>query len=183
MKKLHYLLLTIVLIVTTAPGCKKNKTEEQLPPETHVGAFTFGCKVDGKIYTASGKDGLLISEYVDYSFNSIDSIIYISAVNTKNPKFSFDLTIHYLDSIGTYAMKTYPYEGIFNDNSNGSLPGPSNTFTTSDNHIGYMSIKYFNGVYAPYNQGTILAGTFEMDALNGEGKVIHITDGRFDIGQ
>ncbi len=41
----------------TAASCKKNKTEEQLPPETHEGKFTFGCKVDGKIYTASGKGG------------------------------------------------------------------------------------------------------------------------------
>ena len=44
-------------MLLTVAGCKKNKNEEQLPPETHVGAFTFGCKVDGKIYTASGKIG------------------------------------------------------------------------------------------------------------------------------
>jgi hypothetical protein len=154
-----------------------------LPPETHVGAFTFGCKVDGKIYTASGKGGLLTDQHVLYNLNSIDSIIYISARNTTNPNFSFDLTIHYSDTMGTYLMKTYPCEGIFNDDSNGSIPGSSNTYSTTDTNIGSITIKYFNGSYNLYNIGTILAGTFEMNAVNSDGKVIHITEGRFDIGQ
>ena len=33
------------MLLLTAASCKKNKTEEQLPPETHVGAFTFGFNV------------------------------------------------------------------------------------------------------------------------------------------
>ena len=40
-----------------------------------------------------------------------------------------------------------------------------------------MNIKYFTA-----SVGGILAGTFEMNAINGNGKIIRITEGRFDIG-
>lgn len=182
MKHFKIIILFIIAIITLSASCKKISTQEQLPPETHVGAFTFGCKVDGKIYTAIGKDGLLTDQHVLYNFSSIDSLIYISARNTTNPNFSFDLTIHYSDTLGTYLMKTYPYEGVFNDDSNGTIPGTSNTFTTSNTYFGKVNIKYFNGKFNPPMFATVLAGTFEMDAINGEGKVIHITEGRFDIG-
>ncbi len=186
MKKLHYLLLILVLTISTAPGCKKNKTEEQLPPETHVGAFTFGCKVDGKIYTASGKGGGLLSDdHVYYSMVATDSSISIGAGSTSNSKNKFNcfFTIKYIADTGIYLMKTFPYEGKFYDESNGNLPGTSNTFTTTDSYIGKIHIKYFNGSFNPPTFATVIAGTFEMDAVNGEGKVIHITEGRFDIGQ
>ncbi len=171
------------IIILTAPNCKKTNTKEQLPPETQEGKFTFGCKVDGKIYTASGMGGLLSNQHISYNLITSDSSIYISARNTNNPNFSFDLTIHYLGTLGTYLMKTYPYEGIFSDYSNGTIPGALNIFTTADSYIGKVTIKYFNGSYKPYNKGTIMAGTFEMDAVNGNGKIIHITEGRFDVGQ
>ena len=61
--------------------------------------------------------------------------------------------------------------------------GTSNTFTTSNTYVGKINIKYFNGQFNPPMFATVLAGTFEMDAVNGEGKVIHITEGRFDIGK
>lgn len=59
--------------------------------------------------------------------------------------------------------------------------GGYNTFKTSDVNIGELNIKYFDGIILPHNTGTILSGTFEMEVVNKEGKVIHITDGRFDI--
>lgn len=176
-KKLHYLIAIFVVIITTAPGCKKT-TEEQLPPETHVGAFTFGCKVDGKIYTASGKlpgfGGLNLNpQYVHYSFMPLD-LLDISAQNyLTDLRIRFEFIFQYRDSPGTYFLKTG--DGFFYDGKT--------SYRTTNIHTGSVTIKYFNGTLMPINLGTILAGTFEMDAVNGEGKVIHITDGRFDIGQ
>lgn len=180
-KILLYAACLLSTIILNALSCRKN-VEEQLPPETHEGNYTIGFKVDGKVYTASGKGGLLASEHVIYSFSTSDSSINIFAGDTKS-KFSIELIIKYLGNPGIYLMKTYPYQGTFYDDSNGTIPGTSNTFTTTDNYTGKVTVKYFNGSYAPYNKGTILSGTFEMDAVNGNGKVIHITEGRFDIGQ
>lgn len=175
----------VALILLLSGSCKKTTTREQLPPETQEGKFTFGFKVDGKIYTASGKGGGIASDHVYYNLIPSDSSINIGAGTTSSTKnkFSIYFTIKYTAGIGTYFMKTFPYQGIFMDNSNGTIPGNSNTFTTSNTYVGKINIKYFDGGYNPFKKGTVLAGTFEMDAVNAQGKVIHITEGRFDIGQ
>ena len=174
------LLLSTMLI---ASSCKKDKTpatEEQLPPETQTGAFTIGFKVDGKIYTAKGKGGLLANESVNHLFYS-DTAIRISASNI-NSKFNFSVTIKYSGFLGNHYTKEYPYLGLFTDNSNGTIPGNSNSYSTDSTLRASVNIKYFNGSISPLNEGTIISGTFEMDAKNANGKIIKITEGRFDIG-
>jgi hypothetical protein len=165
-------------------SCKKNNpapAEEQLPPETQTGAYTFGCKVDGVIYTAKGKGSFLSSQSTNFSIRASDSAIFISAVNSS--KFNFDITIKFLGSYGLYYTNDYPYYGKFQDNSNGTIPGNSNSYETDSSNFGKVNIKYFNGTLNPVQPGNILAGTFEMNAKNANGKIIHITEGRFDIGR
>ncbi len=176
-KKRHYLIAIIVVIIITASGCKKT-TQEQLPPETHVGAFTFGCKVDGKIYTAIGKlpgfGGLNLNpQYVHFSLMPLD-LLDISAQNyLTDLRIRFEFIFQYKDSLGTYFLKTG--DGFFYDGKT--------SYRTTNIHSGSVTIKYFNGSFNPPTFATVVAGTFEMDAVNGEGKVVHITEGRFDIGQ
>jgi hypothetical protein len=171
-KLIVLLLLSIIVIISS---CKKNiPTEEQLPPETQTGAFTFGCKVNGKIFTAKGKDGLLATEHVWGGGLYSDSSIKIGVSNTKQ-NFNFYLSVKYNGSLGILYSSTYPYYGNFQDNSNGTIPGGSNTFTTDSFNIGKVNLKYLGN--------NIVAGTFEMDAINANGKIIHISEGRFDIGR
>ena len=181
---MKFLSIILIFLLFTQAACEKPNIGK-LPPETQEGLYTFGCKVDGKIYTAEGKGGLLASEQVNFNLGSSDSSISISAASTGNTKnkFHIHLTFKYLDFLGTYMMNIYPYEGTFYDDSNGSLPTGYNTFTTSNIYLGKLNLNYFNGRFNPYYKGSILAGTFEMDAINEEGKVIHITEGRFDIGK
>ena len=58
----------LITIIFTFNQCKKNKDDEpQLPPETTVGAMTFGCKIDGKVFVPKdgrGKPGLFV-QYVN----------------------------------------------------------------------------------------------------------------------
>jgi hypothetical protein len=172
-KTITLLLLSSIFI---SSSCTKNTpapAEEQLPPETQIGANTFGCKVDGKIYTASGEGGLLASEKVSGGGPNSDSSILILASNS-NQKFNLRLSVKYNGSLGLHFTSTYPYEGAFFDNSNGTLSNSSNTYETNSIHLGRVNIKYLN-------MTNIAAGTFEMNAVNANGKVIHITEGRFDI--
>jgi hypothetical protein len=171
-KFLILLLLSIIIIISS---CKKNiPTEEQLPPETQTGANTFGCKVDGKIYTAKGKDGLLASESVWGGASNSQASFNIGASNT-NQKFNLSLTVNYSGSLGILFTSAYPYEGNFQDNSNGTIPGGLNSFPTDSLNIGKINLKYLSS--------NIASGTFEIDAKNANGKIIHITEGRFDIGR
>ncbi len=172
------LLLLIIVCTNIFASCKKTNTttdEPQLPPETHTGAYTFGCKVDGKVYTASGLGGLLASQSVKYSYYT-DSSIIISVANTDS-KFNLRIIFKYLGTLGIYILKSSPNKGEFYDNSNGSIPGGSNTYTTDSLNNGNINIKYFTATI-----GGIAAGTFEMNAMNSNGSIIHITEGRFDIG-
>ena len=67
------------IFLLTASSCKKQNTEPQLPPETQKGANTLGFKIDGKVYTASGKSGLLATEYV-WGGGQIVILRYISGL-------------------------------------------------------------------------------------------------------
>ena len=160
--------ITVIIAVNTilfGYSCKKTdkiKSLEQLPPETQTGAFTFGCKVDGKIYTATGKGGLLADQFVNYRFYS-DTTIYISIGNTVS-KFNLEMNFKYTGVFGIH--NTLPNQGIYQDNSGGTIPGNSNTYYTNNVLYGKINIKYFNGSVIPLLAGNILAGTFEMDAIN-----------------
>jgi hypothetical protein len=173
-KTITLLLLSSIFI---SSSCTKNNpapAEEELPPETQTGANTFGCKVDGKIYTAKGKDGLLSTQYVFGGASNSQASFNIGASNT-NQKFNFSLTVNYVGSLGILLTSAYPYEGNFQDNSNGTIPGGLNSFPTDSLNIGKINLKYLSS--------NIASGTFEMDAKNANGKIIHITEGRFDIGR
>lgn len=156
---MKYLLSIFLLLILSASSCKKNKTGEQLPPETQEGKFTIGFKMDGKIYTAKGKGGLLSSEHVYYSLISNSRTIYISAANTSDlkPKFHLALSINYKGDPGIYQMEAYPYVDQFLDGENGNMPMSSNTFST-DVYSGTVNTKYFNGQFPAIN-GTVLAGS------------------------
>lgn len=182
---MRHILTLVTITLLTAAACKKNNAEVQLPPETQTGKNTFGCKVDGKVYTAWGKGGLIGFDNVSYVLISSDSSINIfaSTADPSKPRFSLSLKIKYLGTLGNYKMGRYPYRGVYLDGSIGSLPSSDNQFLTNDTTTGEVNVKYFDGSYVPINGGSILSGTFEMDVVNGEGKVVHITDGRFDIGQ
>ena len=167
----------IIMLCFCFAQCKKTNTPdqgEQLPPETHTGAFTFGCKVDGKIYTSKGKGGLLANQYVNFNY-LVDSTINILVGNSES-KFNLYIKMKYRGNLGQHTTLGYYRGGQFFDNSNGTISNSSNTCYTNDTLIGRINIKYFS----PNN---ILAGTFEMDAINDNGRIIRITEGRFDIGQ
>ena len=177
---------SIIMLCFCFAQCKKTNTPdpaEQLPPETQTGAFTFGCKVDGVIYTARGKGGLLADQRVNYSYYSSDSTFDITATGTKAKNFNIHLVFKCFNTNTYCSFASAPFEATFYEESNGTIPGNSNTYSTNLANTGRVMIKYFNGTFYPGNFGTIASGVFEFNAVNGNGKIIRITEGRFDIGR
>ena len=112
-----------------------------------------------------------------------DTAISIGASSSVQ-KFELYISIKYSGNIGLhYTLANTTYNGIFQDNSDGTIPGNSNLYSTNSIYKGVVNIKFTNATINPLRGFTILAGTFEMEAVNANGQVIRITDGRFDIGQ
>ncbi len=184
----HQILLLIWFAVITTSlnsGCKKNKLSEldKLPPATQTGANTFGCLINGKAFRASGKGGLLSNESVWGGGPYSDTAIVIGASNSIQ-KFELVIAIKYTGNAGIhYTIPNTTYYGTFQDNSNGTIPGNSNLYQTNDIYKGIVNVKFANGSINPLRGSTIVAGTFEMEAVNANGQIIKITEGRFDIGR
>ncbi|MFC4263684.1 hypothetical protein ACFOWM_12385 [Ferruginibacter yonginensis] len=156
-------------------SCKKSKIiEDQLPPITQVGANTFGCLINGKLYTPKGfeqnkpnfdmivdpnnngnvdirtfrKDGLKTSSLSFSCFNIFSSDIFILPFS--------DIFPNYIDDI----------------NSNVCY------FVSSQNNFRKGSLKITR--YDLTNK--IISGTFEFTLFDStiSCDTIHITQGRFD---
>lgn len=54
---MKFFCISLLAMLLLAANCKKPKHEnpiDQLPPETQIGANTFGCLVDGKAFIPNG---------------------------------------------------------------------------------------------------------------------------------
>ena len=72
-------------ILFTSCGCSKENIGEQLPPATQIGANTFGCKVNGVVYSCKGTwdpKNFLITDGV-YAYIS-ENRLRINALIKKN---------------------------------------------------------------------------------------------------
>ena len=45
-------------------------------------------------------------------------------------------------------------------------------YITDSLRLGHMAFKY---------DGSVVSGTFNFDAMNNDGEIVHVTEGRFDI--
>ena len=171
------ILLTFAMLISCK--CKKKKKEEDvnqlglLPPLTNTGAETAGCLVNGQAllpygYIPSGNLGCFYQDGKNFGLKFTEK---------KNGNFK---TIHIAilnDSLITgkpYALKIYNDKyGEFIINVESS-PSP-NYYSTTDNVVGELIIT--NHIF---NQA-ILSGTFWFDAVNSNGDIMQVREGRFDV--
>jgi len=75
MKFRNLFLLFLAPLLLFGLQCRKNKSpEEQLPPETQVGAGTFGCLVNGNIFKAKGDP--FGGPILNCSYQNINNVFY-----------------------------------------------------------------------------------------------------------
>ena len=148
----------------------KPKTElEKLPPATQIGANTFGCLLDGKVFTPNKSNNslqcyyqLVEGKYYFYIrgsrfFNSVYKSIYIGS----NKKQIIQGEIYDLkENIDNNFFGAYSIE----------LP----LFTTNSLYTGKLSITKFD------KDNYIVSGTFWFDIIDNQGIKHEIREGRFD---
>ena len=177
LRQLSYAFLLITIF--TFSQCKKNKKDEpQLPPETTIGAMTFGCKIDEKVFVprdGGGKPGLYV-QYVNLG-NGIGGgwFLNISTYDYENKK-----GIHIeTDSLLLEEGMTYEFK-----NQKGSpiifyeqvKDGSTEIYGKQSNDSGILIIKRHDRI------NRILSGTFSFTGTNlSTGEKVNVTDGSLDI--
>jgi hypothetical protein len=169
MKKFGSVLVFMLLVLCS---CNKNN-EPQLTDATHIGANTLSCLVNGRVFVASGKTYSGHEQGVN--FIPFTNIAWWVAGSTSTEKVSLDFDYNKNPGVpGTFELAhNYPSGGTYVDNSDGSATLNGGYYETDSVNKGFITLAYYDG--------NIAAGTFEFDCKNPSGKIVHITEGRFDI--
>jgi hypothetical protein len=167
-------------VVLMAASCKKEVEEiDLLPPATQSGKNTFGCLVDGKAFLPKKKLNPLPAQgfklEVVHNEGWFCQIFGLRDVSEG----LFEVRLH-TDSLLLEEGKTYSLAS-----GKGEVTGIYNryTFSSSDDlyntdgiaHTGQLHVTRFD------RDARIISGTFWYDAVNSEGVVVKIRDGRFDF--
>jgi hypothetical protein len=172
-------LILLTLIALTLASCKKKETPkkpiDQLPPLTHVGANTAGCLINGKAFVPTNHLMPLSCNYYMQQYFGLSMLHRINNItNSVRIKVNANLQVG-----STYRLTVEDYisgqDGNWASHKKDSEPAPSaNHYGTNDTNYGELTITHHD-----YDHATI-SGTFWFDAVNSEGEVVHVTDGRFD---
>lgn len=169
---ISWILLSFLLVT-----CKR-EVYDPLPPATQVGNGTLACRINGEVwnpYNSDFKSGSTSARYLEKS-----KTLYIGGFNTRTSQgFSFGLS-NYTGQTGVYVL-----DSLCND-----LPRVCANFGRFSpikyfdfNESSWTSSQYKGKVeITKHTDGGIVSGTFSFEAQNRTtGKVVKITDGRFDM--
>ena len=150
--------------------------DKDLPPITHTGENVMACRVNGHVIIAAENSADIANPTtVRFSSAPDNELIYIGGVFIS-PRYDIEISFKYQDTLGVYPIiDKYPYFGYFWDYTKSVSANDSNQFFPDKVHTGSINVLY--------NDGNIISGTFAFDGINRKGKVVHITDGRFDIAK
>lgn len=195
--------LLLLLLLPALLGCSKRKVDDifdklippappvTLPAITQVGANTFGCLVDGKVWEAKNGPTSFIGN--NYSPNAYYSRRELRLYAFWRPESGGSITAFYL----TLPRVVGP--GVYSLGGPGALPGtahlqglPNPTvlpYATDATHVGTLTITRLDTVGSVSK--AFVAGTFELRAgtqSNPGGNVppptpaeVVVTSGRFDV--
>ncbi len=169
--------ILISMLILLNSSCKNDddmpvNPVDALPPATQIGAQTFGCLVDGKVFLP--KD-FGINRLNAFNQN-IDGKFTLVVSSANNDGIEINLIGSRLDSVDEIK---YPLiseaDGKFSAIFIAPLVNDILDKSTTNEKPGSLTITHHDP------QNFILSGTFEFTVLDNDGKEIKITDGRFDV--
>ena len=158
---------------------KKEKTGiDGLPPATQEGKGTFGCLVNGLLFTPKGSPfgGPIQQSY--YQFVNGVNYFLVSGTNNSNSSKVYSIKIRSEDVILQTGMTIPLIEGEKGKASGLYWVGEvasTNEYKTDGHNKGELKITRFDEA----NQ--IVSGTFWFDAVNDKGVKVEVREGRFDM--
>jgi hypothetical protein len=189
MKKLFLTIATTMLLLSCTKDDEATTKDPvaQLPPETQVGANTFGVTINGKVYVPRTPTGTGIGgsngQAVTWWGTSDNSWNELEIKDGKSPT-GFNMIIHFhpLITTGQYIL----YQSNFHDNVD-STPFNHIYFKIWDSNISnyayYGSVANQGEINITRRSNGIISGNFKGKFVryNNPNEFITITDGRFDI--
>ena len=183
MKQRYTFLLLLPLLIILF-SCNKDDDKpadpvDLLPPATQTGANTAGCLVDGEPFIPKGPiTGGNLRQYYDgknffirilrKSDDNISTGVGVFLEGLDKPLEMGKINVLNIDFMGSIT-KT----GLYHI---GSAPPPRPGFYQTNNNVtGEMVITHHDF------DNAILSGTFWFDAINSEGEIVEVREGRFDI--
>lgn len=188
MKNAPIMLLSLLL------GCKSKldelfppPTPVQLPPETQVGANTFGCMLNGQIWEGTSHGSIKPFVYSSPDASYSRGVLVLSAgarTESKSLISNFWIYVGGLRQPGVYFLSKFPRRNTSNYGY-AEVGSAYPTYATDSLRIGTITITHLDTVSAK----KFISGRFELMARprNGGAVVagfpaeINVTQGRFDV--
>ena len=185
--------LTLLSLVSCSNNSSSIKTDPvfQLPPETQVGANTFGVTIKGKVYIPRdptgytyGPAGRGMRFWASPDTNhSYDELVVVDGASTVGFKITIHLQNLFVNGAGQYSLKSSNFQ-----NQGDSVPFNHIFFKIFDynisNYAYYGSIENLGEINITRYSNDIVSGNFKGKFVryDNPNEFIEITDGRFDIG-
>jgi hypothetical protein len=167
---MKYLWLLFVFFIIINIHCKKD--DPVLPAITNNGADTFGCKIDGEIFTPKGS--FFGPEIISTTYSPNGNALQIN-VRNKNKAVLKTVNI-YIDGLEIKAGTTYKISNVGTTNAASAYYSLDlDEYDVTAPLTGELAISKFDIA------GHVVSGTFNFEAVNAEGKKVRVTDGRFDL--
>ena len=181
MKNLKWLLLLPLAGILLSASCKKESLN-QLPPATQEGRRTFGCLVNGKVYTPKGSPfagPILKSNYQLLNTSTAQGHFFNLSASRKGNGYLEDITINSnnrsIEEGKVYTLQNAPGVGeIYGEYTIYKDP-EINSYRTIGILKGELHITKLD------ETKQIVSGTFWFDAVNDKGEKVEVREGRFDM--
>jgi hypothetical protein len=178
-------ILLAITICCIQASCKKDKTDDGLPPLTFEGKNTIGCKINGVAWVPKGiydPTGILYPTSGGYYQDPFFPGVHI-LLDTNSPDGYIELFCRNYSGSGYLTVGKYLFSKSTGDikfgngqiHSYGYFRTNGRTYFTDSLHTGWIDILKSDSV------NKIISGRFEFDGYNSsDGKIFKITEGRFD---
>ena len=177
-------LLITILAASFLLSCNKDDDKpiaeiDKLPPATQTGANTAGCLVNGEAFLPKGnvQGGNLVLNYfgTDFTFGigQKSSNEPLKSIGIFLDQLIEPLVVNQVYVLNSKFLENPEKAGIYSIGS----PSPPNTnfYETNETITGELLITHHDF------DNAILSGIFWFDAINSEGEIVEIREGRFDV--
>jgi hypothetical protein len=169
MKKIIYLLfLLLIICLTSCNNDDDNNSGDTLPPETQTGANTVGCLVNGEVFLpkAEGINPAVVCNYEFIGRDQRGTGVKTVGVGTQRVN---------LEENETYILDKNEF-----DNGDFTGGGGAYSLSSSDIYVTNSIVKGTLTITRVDTSNSIISGTFWFDAINEQGEIVEIREGRFD---